>query len=247
MEEKISVKDILQTLRQRLGLIVIITAAAVALAAGISYVILTPVYEASTQLLVNQSAADSQQEFTSDELETSRELINTYSVIITSSRILDPALEELNLIRSVDELRSQVSVSDSEESQIVTIRVQDENPDAAVEIANTIGAVFQEDIIDIMNVDNVSLLSPAELEENPSPVAPDPVLNMGVAFVVGLVLAVGLAFLLEFLDRTIKSEEDVEEKLGIPILASISTMPPSRNAGDLTSTKKQRGRETYGA
>jgi capsular polysaccharide biosynthesis protein len=109
-------------------------------------------------------------------------------------------------------------------------------------------AVFQEDIVDIMNVDNVSLLSPAELGENPSPVAPDPVLNMGVAFVVGLMFAVGIAFLLDFLDSTIKTEDDVEKELGIPVLASISTINTAKAAkSDLTNKKIPEGRETHGA
>jgi capsular polysaccharide biosynthesis protein len=248
MEETISLKDIMQTLKQRLRLIIIITAAAVALAAGVSYFVLTPVYDASTQLLVNQSAAEDQQQFTSGELQTSRDLIDTYNVIITSPRILEPTLEELNLEQSVGDLRNQINVSAEGESQVVTITVEDESPAAAVEIANTIAGTFQEDIIEIMNVDNVSVLSAAELGENPSPVAPNPTLNMAIAFVVGLMISVGIAFLLEFLDSTIKSEDDVEEKLGIPVLASISTMNTAKvTDSDLTHSKKSQGRETYGA
>jgi capsular polysaccharide biosynthesis protein len=129
----------------------------------------------------------------------------------------------------------------------VTINVEDENPAMAVEIANTIAAVFQEDIVDIMNVDNVSVLSAAELGENPSPVAPNPTLNMAIAFVVGLMLAVGLAFLLEYLDSTLKTEEDIEERLGLPVLASISTMTESKTKNhDLNQPKKPEGSETYG-
>jgi Capsular polysaccharide biosynthesis protein len=55
-----------------------------------------------------------------------------------------------------------------------------------------------------------------------SPVKPNKKLNVLLAFVVGLMAAVGLAFLLEFLDNTIKTSSDVEELLGIPVLGVIS-------------------------
>ncbi|NJP37442.1 YveK family protein [Alkalicoccus luteus] len=247
MEETISLKEIIQTIRQRLIMIISITLAAVAIAAGVSYFVLTPMYSASTQILVNQST-EGENVFTQNDIRTNVELINTYNVIMTSPRILEPTIDELNLEQGVGTLRNQVNVSAEGESQVVTVTVEDANPASAVEIANTMASVFQQDIIEIMNVDNVSILSAAELSDNPSPVSPNPTLNMAIAFVVGLMASVGLAFLLAFLDRTIKTEDDVEEKLGIPVLASISTMNTSdMEESDLSHTRRGKGRETYGA
>lgn len=248
MEETISLREIIDTLKKRLWLIIGITMAAVALSAAASYFLLTPTYDASTQILVNQSAEEGQH-YTSGELQTNIDLINTYNVIITSPAILEPTLEELGLDRSQGSLRNQISVSAEGDSQVVLVTVEDEDPALAVQIANTLALVFQRDIVDIMSVDNVSILASAELGEEPSPVSPNPTLNMAIAFVVGLMAAVGLAFLLEFLDNTIKTEEDVEKHLQIPVLASISTIDASKvSAEDLTPSRRSRtGRETYGA
>ena len=49
-------------------------------------------------------------------------------------------------------------------------------------------------------------------------------LNVAIAFVVGLMAAVGLAFLLEYLDNTVKKEEDVETLLGLPVLGIVARM-----------------------
>ncbi|PYZ92571.1 capsule biosynthesis protein [Salipaludibacillus keqinensis] len=248
MEETISLKEIVETLKKRIKMIIAITVAAVALAAVVSYFMLTPSYSSSTQLLVNQSTEEGQA-YTSGELRTNLDLINTYNVIITSPRILEPTLEELNLERSMGALRNQINVSAEGDSQVVTISVEDDNPAMAVQIANAVGEVFQRDIVDIMNVDNVSILSAAELSDSPSPVSPNPTLNMAIAMVVGLMAGVGLAFLLEFLDNTVKTEDDVEQKLGIPVLASIATIDASKvTVKDITHTRRPRtGRETYGA
>ena len=75
-----------------------------------------------------------------------------------------------------------------------------------------------------MSVDNVTVLSKAELSEELSPIKPRPMLNVAIAFVVGLMAAVGLAFLLEYLDNTVKKEEDVESLLGLPVLGIVARM-----------------------
>ncbi|UCZ52960.1 capsular biosynthesis protein [Bacillus shivajii] len=247
MEETISLKEIFHTLKKRLKIIIVITAVAVAASAIVSYFMLTPTYQNSTQLLVNQSKEDGQP-ISQGDLRTNRELINTYNVIITSPRILEPVQEELGLERSVSNLRNQVSVRSEGDSQVVSISVEDTNPAMAVQIANTVATVFQRDIVDIMSVDNVSILSAAELSENPSPVNPNPTLNMAIALVVGLMAGVGLAFLLEFLDNTVKTEDDIEEKLGIPVLAAVSTINEVK-AGKLGPSRSQSrtGRENFGA
>jgi capsular polysaccharide biosynthesis protein len=75
-----------------------------------------------------------------------------------------------------------------------------------------------------MNVDNVTILTQAQIGEDPSPIEPKPALNMSIALVVGLMAGVGIAFLLEYLDNTIKTEQDIENQLGLPVLGAITTI-----------------------
>jgi capsular polysaccharide biosynthesis protein len=148
-------------------------------------------------------------------------MINTYSVIIKSPAILDKVIDELELDQSVDQLSEKITINSQENSQVFSLTVQDSNPAKAVEIANTVSSIFQKEIKDIMNVDNVSVLAKAEIKENPTPVKPNPLLNIAIAVVVGLMAGIGLAFLLEYLDNTIKDEDDIERLLDLPLLGSI--------------------------
>ncbi|UYT84624.1 YveK family protein [Priestia megaterium] len=251
MEETISLKELFQTLKKRLWLIGLITIIAAIISAVISFFILTPIYQTQTQILVNQAKSD-QQLYTGTEVQTNIQLINTYNVIIKSPAILDKVKKELDLDRTVDELNDQVTVSSAKDSQVVEITVQDQSPYVAAQIANKTAEVFQTEISKIMKIDNVSILSKAEVKENVSPVKPQPLLNIAVAIVIGLIVGTGLAFLLEYLDNTIKTEQDIEGILELPVIGAITNIkevPKTTNVAaraPLNTRAPQRG-ETYGS
>lgn len=242
MEETISLKEIFEVIKKRLLMIISITLVAAALAAIISYFLLTPQYENSSQILVNQSNSETGQ-MTQSDVRTNVELINTYSVIIKSPRILDIVIEELNLNITSYQLAEKLNVSSAENSQVVTVTATDPDPNMATNLANATVQVFEREVPKLMNVDNVNILTEAIPPENPSPVSPNPLLNIAIAVVLGIMVGVGLAFLLEYLDNTLKTEEDIERHLQLPILGVVSHI----NENDMvqrvsTHAKKKRGR-----
>lgn len=247
MEETISLKELFHTLKKRLSLIIIIAAMATATSGIVSYFFLTPIYQSSTQILVNQAKSD-QQAFQYNEVQTNLQLINTYNVIIKSPAILDKVISELDLEMSASQLNSKITVGSEQDSQVVNITVQDEDSNQAASIANTVATVFQKDIVKIMNVDNVSVLSKAELGTDPSPIKPKPALNIAIALVVGLMAGVGLAFLLEYLDNTIKNEQDIEKHLGLPVLGAVTRIDAEKDLKDQNASEKIRTRgESFGS
>ncbi|MEE1133039.1 MAG: Wzz/FepE/Etk N-terminal domain-containing protein [Caryophanon sp.] len=221
MEETISLQDIFYTLKKRIGLITVTTIAAIIIAAIISFFMITPMYQATTQILVNQQNTPSQQ-VTTSEIQTNLQLINTYSEIIKSPAILDIVIAELDLDLTASQLSSKIAVSNANNSQIVSVSVQDANHAVATDIVNTVSEVFKEEVTDLMKVDNVNILSPAVHVENPAPVSPNKTLNMAIAAVLGLMIGVGIAFLLEYLDTTVKTEKDIEDLLDLPVIGLVS-------------------------
>lgn len=243
MEETISLKELFHILKKRLAMILVIAFGAAMVSAIISFFIMIPIYESSTQILVNQK----KQEGTAiqfNEVQTNIQLTNTYKVIIKSPVILEQVKEKLHLEETVQKLNKKIEVANEKDSQVVVVTVQDKNPKVARDIANTTAEVFQSEVAKIMSVDNVTVLSKAEVAEKQVPVKPRPMLNVVIAFVVGLMAAVGLAFLLEYLDNTVKKEEDVENLLGLPVLGIVARMDEETTniKSHAPSSKKVRGK-----
>ncbi|MDF2013275.1 YveK family protein [Priestia megaterium] len=221
MEENINIRDMIQILKKRWILIVVLTLIAGLCSGIISYNVLKPVYQASAQILVNQKKSDNSTTLDASQIQTNLQLINTYSVIIKSPTILGKVIEDLNLNQSVNELNQKVTVVSQENSQVFSVKIEDTNAANATKIVNAVTKTFKKEIPRIMNVDNITILTKAGASENPTPIKPNPLLNIAIAALVGLILGIGLAFVLEYIDNTIKREQDIEKLLGVPALGSI--------------------------
>ncbi|MBK3494245.1 capsular biosynthesis protein [Viridibacillus sp. YIM B01967] len=221
MEETLSLQELLKTMKKRFLLIISTFFLAVTIAGGVSYFFLTPIYEASTQILISQKESERDQ-FMAQDVQANLQLVNTYSVIIKSPVILSKVVDNLKLNTSLELLNENIKVSSEQNSQVINVSVQDPDLEKAIDIANTTAEVFQEEIPKLMNVDNVKILSPAVNTKNVKSVKPNPILNMAIAAIIGLMLGIGMAFLIEFFDHSIKTEQDVDEFLGLPLLGIVS-------------------------
>ena len=192
----------------------------IGIAIGISFYLLTPLYQANTQILVNQNSGP-EEVYSWQTTETDLRLINTYNVIITSPVILTPVIEELKLNMTPGQLMNQISVSSESESKVVNIGVLNSDPELAVNISNTVAEVFKEQIPKLMSVDNITILSVAKLSDIPNPVKPNKTLNIAIGAIIGFMLGIGVAILLEILDATVKNESDIEELIGLPVIGVV--------------------------
>lgn len=222
MIETISLRDIYVILKNRIRLILAITIVFMIVTALISYYMLTPIYQTSTQLLISQQQSEAGLD--SQSIETDLQLVGTYSEIIKSPVILEQVISQLGLEMSYEELQGKVTVEIAESSQLLNIVVTDADLTAAVEIANKTAEVFEVEIIELMNVDNVSILSPAVVMENQTPVSPNPPLNILLSAVAGLLIGGTIAMILRYLDTTLRGEKDIQDVLGLPVLGAISPM-----------------------
>lgn len=221
MEEEISLVELFEVLKKRLSMIISLSLVGLILAAIFTFFIATPSYSATTQLLVNQTTKNTEGIQLND-ITTNVQMINTYRDIIKGPVILEEVLEELNLNTTVSELSNQLEVVTQDNSQVFSLSVTGENPYIVSDIANTTASIFQNEVGNIMNVENVTIIS--ESVPNIIPVSPNNVLNMIIGLLLGAILGIGAAFLIEFMDKSVKDERFITEILGWSTLGNVSEM-----------------------
>jgi capsular polysaccharide biosynthesis protein len=249
--QELDLRDYFQIVRKRLWLIFSIVVFVCGAAGVYSLYIKNPVYEASTKIIVNQTPTQSAaSQLDLNQINTNIQLINTYKEIIKTPAILDIVTKEYPQFNiTAEELLKNVNVSSVNNTQVMTLVVRDNSYQRAAEIVNAISLVFKEEIPSLFNVENVSILNEAKVNPivEPKPVEPNVLLNMAIAFIVSLMIGLGLAFLLEYMDDTLKTEADIEKYLGLPTIAMITRLgqeegkqgaaqtqtSSSRKAGDL--------------
>ncbi|WP_204207532.1 Wzz/FepE/Etk N-terminal domain-containing protein [Mammaliicoccus sciuri] len=217
MEETIDLSKLFTILKKNMKYLIILPIVFLVLSMVITFIFMTPKYSSSTQVLVNQKETDNQ--MMAQQVQSDLQLVNTYSEIIKSPRILDKASKNLKGKYTRNELSEMLTVNNQAESKILNITVENESRENAGKVANEIANVFSKDVKDIMNVDNVTILSKAD--NNGSKISPKPLINSVVGVFLGLIVALIIIFLKELLDKRIKTEADVEEQLNIPVLGTI--------------------------
>jgi capsular polysaccharide biosynthesis protein len=191
---------------------------AAATAGAISIYVLSPVYSASTTLWVIKDNTGGQVSY--NDVLMNQNLTKTYAEVAKSRSVLSGAIKALHLqATTVERLQTKLTVTAVRDTQILSFSIEDQDPALAANLADAVAESFQREIVGFMKVDNVKIVDHALVPV--SPVKPRPVMNTAIAGVLGLMLAIGLAFLLEFMDTSVKSEEDVARHIGLPVLGTI--------------------------
>ena len=153
------------------------------------------------------------------EVQSNIELVNTYSEIIKSPRIIDKVSKSVKHQYSSSEISSMLTVTNQDRSQILEIGVTSNSRRDSEIVANKIAKVFSKEVPDIMSVDNVSILSSAD--GTASKVEPKTIVNLGLGLLAGLFIAFLIIIFKELFDKRIRTEEQVKEEFNIPVLGSI--------------------------
>ena len=216
MENKINLTKFINTLKKEWKLLVIIPLVFVLISILLTIFIMKPVYEANTQVLVNQK--EKNPELRAQEVQSNIQLVNTYTEIIKSPRILDQVAKKEKEF-SAQKINNMLTVETQANSQILNISVKDSQKKRSEIIANEIANTFSKEMPKIMKVDNVSILSKAD--NTATKVSPKIIQNIIIAIILGILFTLVIILFKELLDKRIKEEEDVERELDIPVLGSI--------------------------
>lgn len=215
----ISIADIWAGIRKRLVPIILITIV-IAIATGlVNYYLITPKYEATATVIVGKNKDESSDTLQYNDVLLSQRLVDTYTVIMGSQTIYNQIVDELDLNLTPKELQSMIKISTVKDTEVIRVTVKDTIPERAMDIANECLEIFEQEIKNIMQLDNVHILDSAQMPT--SPVEPKLIRNSMQAGLITLALAIVIAVLLQLADTTIKNEEDIKSITNIPIIGQI--------------------------
>lgn len=219
MEETIDLREYFGIIKKRFWIIALITVIAAVVSGIISFFMLKPVYEAKSTLIVNTEKNEETQMITGDQFSVTQKLAVTYGEIIKSRAVLEDVIKNLKLDNEYEELANNVTVSPVKDTQIISISVQDTNPQKARDIANEIPKVFAKEAKRITKANDIQVIDKAILPQNP--IKPNKMMNMAIAAVLGAMIGLFVVFLIEYLDNKLKTPQDIEKHLGLSVLGVV--------------------------
>lgn len=216
--EEIDLKEIFSYYWKKKLVIILATLLTVLVGLCYSVFLKKPMYKSEvTILLVSEQTTTTQ-----NDVVLNQKLVKTYSEIVKSRTVLKKVKRSLKLEKSIDTIMGMIQVSNVTDTEILRIRVNSDDYDEAAEIANELSLVFQDEVEEKFNLQNVSIIDKAEVSKKAYNI--NVVKDAVIYLAVGLVLSCGVIFLMFYFDTTVKTAEQIEKKLGISVIGTVPKM-----------------------
>lgn len=237
--------DLLQLLRalwHRLWIIIVaLLAGGIIALLGTRYLV-TPLYQASAMLYVNNSSfsvGSTSFNISASDLTAAQSLVKTYIVILRARSTLTEVIEQAELEYSYEQLLGMISASSVDSTEVFKVTATSEDAAEAEKIANTVIAVLPDKISGIVEGSSVQVVDEAVLPAVQS--SPNVMKNTVIGVLMGLLAGMAIAILLDLFDENIHSEEYLTKMYGVPVLATIPDMN-FFNSGNPKYNKKYGGK-----
>ena len=216
-------KEYLIIIQKRLWIIVTITLVFSIISGLISIYVLDEVYQSDTSIFVGKSNNMQNDQMVYNDILIGNQLVKDYRELVKSRLITNIVIKRLNLPLNAKQLSRKLNVSLRNDTRFIEITAQDTDPVMAQKIANEIASVFKEKAVELIDVENVQIIDVAELPTEP--IKPNRKLNIAIAAFIGLMVGIGLVFLIEYMDNTIKTVDDIKKYVDLPVIGTIIQFP----------------------
>ena len=225
--EELDLKELFNMFWSKKEHIAIITIICFIIGIIYTYFFVTPDYQARTTIVLAQSSAktantpvESETTITTNDLTLNQKLVSTYSELIKSDHICRDVINHLELKKSETALKNSITVSTLKDTDLIEIKVTDAVPEQAKEIAEEIADVFIDKVANgVYHIDNVQVWDEAKVPTSPYNI--NHTKDMMIFVLMGLVISSVYVLIANMLDITVKSKEDIERKVEIPVLTQI--------------------------
>ncbi|MBR6614100.1 MAG: hypothetical protein IKK84_04975, partial [Clostridia bacterium] len=225
--EEINIKDLFEFFISKIRIITLVVLIVVLIGAVYSLCFQDPMFESTTNMVLTGTASASGsttskveggEAITQNDINLNSKLVATYREIIKSKTVLKDVINTLDLEYTTKELYRNITVSTVSDTEMISITVKSLNAEEAAKVANKLAEIFSENIKEIYNIENISIIDKAEIESVPTNI--NVVKQLIIYFLIGFVVACGIVFVLFYFDTTLKDVSQIE-KMGFVVLTSI--------------------------
>lgn len=230
------IREIIGLLRKYKKLLIILPILAGSAVFFYATYILKPVYQTSSVMIIGSDKTSGvKSELTVNDYSLYIKLVNSYRVLGKTDRILDQVSKSIGKNISTQELSEKINIQSENETEIIKIIVEDNDPILSANIANAFANVFVSEVPKIMKLDNVQIIDNAKIPKKPK--QNNMPIIVGSTILLVLFICMGIVFFIDYLDVTIKSQEQLEKILDVPTLGSIPILHTCKD-GDAICAEK---------
>ena len=229
IKEKINLKRLTSILKKNTLTIIVIITLFIIGGCIYSFNFVEPKYKSSsTILLVSKNSSEKNSKVTQNDVTLNKSLLTTYGNIITSNNVLEKVRQNLQIEDTIEQLSKNIKVDEVEDTQLIKVDVINENADEAQKIAEELNNVFIQEIKNIYNIENVTVVDKPSIEDSPYNI--NHIRDIILFGLIGILASVIYIFISYVLDTSIKIEQDIEDYTGLNV---IGTMPKSNEKEEL--------------
>lgn len=177
--------------------------------------LIEPTYTASTSIYLTPQINDTGSLDYSSQMANGL-LVTNVVILLTQNNVMSEVAKDVGL-ENADAVKKFVNVTNKQDTQIVTVTATTGDPKLSKNIANGTVTTFINTMQKNLNVRNIEIVDKAKLSYVPS--GPSIKKNTMMATLVGGVIGVGYAVLKFLLDNRLRTKEEAEKYLGIPVFA----------------------------
>ena len=175
------------------------------------------------------------------DLQIGAQLTNDYQIIVKSRPVLQTVIDQLNLDITYEQFSGRITINNPSNTRILTITTEDADPRLAKDIVDSIARVSSDYIAETMEMVPPKLIEEGTVATQKS--SPSVTKNTLLGALLGAVLMCGIITLKFILNDTVTTTEDVEQYLGISVLASVPERKYASKETEVKDSRKKRRRK----
>lgn len=214
-EVEIDLSELFKLFKKNIKLIIILALVGIVIAVSLTTFFIDKKYASQGSILLKAEVVDGS--IDSSQLSANNMMVNNYIELLQGNAIQNQVASNLNI--TGDEVNKALTVTNTAETQIIEISATTTNPELSKNIVEETITVFTTLVQEKLNVTNLTIVDQPEINANP--VSPSMTKNILIGGIIGIVISLAYILLTYLLDTKIKSGEQAEQILGVPLLGTI--------------------------